>query len=58
MDREPWKHLIAFDVVIELHEQGLAEHGGLPGLRDEGCVHGAIGAAFQDLMHGGRQWRD
>ena len=38
--REP--HWIAYDVVLAIHEAQLAEHGGSPGIRDQGLLDSAL----------------
>ncbi len=33
---------IAFEVIMAIHEAQLAEHGGLPGVRDQGLLESAV----------------
>ena len=33
---------IAFEVILAIHEAQLAEHGGLPGVRDQGLLESAV----------------
>lgn len=40
-------------VVLALHEEQLAEHGGSPGLRDEGLLESALGKP-QNLLSNGQ----
>jgi death on curing protein len=39
-------------VVLALHEEQLAEHGGSPGLRDEGLLESALGKPQNLLSYG------
>jgi len=38
--KEP--HWVAYDVVLAIHEAQLAEHGGSPGIRDQGLLDSAL----------------
>lgn len=40
------------DTVLLLHEQSLAEHGGSPGIRDEGLLDSALGKPRSSLGYG------
>ena len=40
MDEPTW---IDFEVVVAIHDEQLAEHGGQPGLRDRGLLESALG---------------
>ncbi len=33
---------VAYEVVLAIHEEQLAEHGGLPGIRDQGVLESAL----------------
>jgi death on curing protein len=48
---KPWVW-IASDVLYAVHDEQLAEHGGLPGLRDANALESAIARA-QQLAHYG-----
>ena len=39
MNEPEW---IEYDVVLAIHEAQLAEHGGLPGIRDQGMLESAL----------------
>jgi death on curing protein len=45
----PWVNL---DVVLAIHEQQLAEHGGLPGVRDWGAIESALQRPRNLLLYG------
>jgi death-on-curing protein len=45
-------------VVLALHEEQLAEHGGSPGLRDEGLLESALGKPQNLLSYGQRDLAD
>ncbi|MFN0080385.1 MAG: type II toxin-antitoxin system death-on-curing family toxin [Prosthecobacter sp.] len=40
------------DTVLLLHEQSLAEHGGSPGIRDEGLLDSALGKPHNLFSYG------
>lgn len=46
MTAEPWSAWLSTPDVYQLHERALREHGGLEGVRDDGCVPGALGSAW------------
>lgn len=37
--------------VLALHARSIADHGGLAGLRDEGCPERSVGAAFSGALY-------
>lgn len=49
MDEPVW---IIKAVVLALHEEQLAEHGGSPGLRDEGLLDSALNRPKNPLLYG------
>ena len=53
MTREPWSAWMTETLVCELHQRALAEHGGRPGRRSEGCVSGALGNAWSAQLYEG-----
>ncbi|MBV9065878.1 MAG: type II toxin-antitoxin system death-on-curing family toxin, partial [Methylobacteriaceae bacterium] len=49
MQKPEW---VSKAVVLALHEEQLAEHGGSPGLRDEGLLESALGKPQNLLSYG------
>lgn len=43
---EPWSALVTEARILALHKRTLAEHGGLPGRSQPGCVAAKLGAAW------------
>jgi len=43
---EPWSALITEARILALHKRALAEHGGLPGGPQTGCVSAKLGGAW------------
>ncbi len=41
------------EVVLAIHDQQIAEHGGLPGLRDKGLLESALDRPVQLAAYGG-----
>jgi death-on-curing protein len=39
------------DVVLFVHDQALREYGGVPGLKDEGLLHSALGRPVNKLAY-------
>ncbi|OCP00748.1 MULTISPECIES: type II toxin-antitoxin system death-on-curing family toxin [unclassified Ensifer] len=50
---------ISFDALVQAHDLTIKRHGGLPGIRDEGAIRGAIArpvnvALYEDDVTAGR----
>ncbi|WP_077960735.1 type II toxin-antitoxin system death-on-curing family toxin [Ensifer adhaerens] len=50
---------ISFDALVQAHDLTIKRHGGLPGIRDEGAIRGAIDrpvniALYEDNVTAGR----
>lgn len=46
-------HFLTLKVVMDLHAEGLARHGGSPGVRDSGMVESALASAINTSLYGG-----
>lgn len=44
-------HFLTLDVVLDLHAEGLARHGGSPGIRDPGMIESALASAINVYLY-------
>lgn len=47
----PWDELCSLERLMALHERGLREHRGLPGVRETGCPEATLGAAWHAVEY-------
>lgn len=45
-------HWLRLDVILALHDEQLAEHGGRPGVRDQGLLESALGQPINLAAYG------
>lgn len=43
---------VALDVILAIHDEQLAEHGGQPGVRDQGLLESALSRSRHQLEYG------
>ena len=44
---------VTLEDVFDLHGDSLREHGGMPGVRDQGLIESALGSALHAYFYGG-----
>jgi death-on-curing protein len=49
VDEPKW---LKFDAILKMHQRQLAEHGGLPGVRDQGRLEAAMAGPRQFFVYG------
>lgn len=47
----PWSQWIVEDKITSLHQEGIKRHGGKSGTAKNGCVSGALGAAYHAELY-------
>ena len=47
----PWDEWIDFDAIHDLYAEGIGQHGGFGSPSKDGCIDGALGAAFNAELY-------
>src|SRR5262245_53836722 len=55
IDRQPWRHLITEERLVDLNREVVETSGGMPSTPREGCVDGSLGAAWNAESYTARE---